>query len=69
MTQENTAMRINRVTTELNVSLAMINEFWEKECHYRRPGPNSRIEYDVYTILLEEFKAEKISNKKVKRLK
>ncbi len=60
MTQENTARRINRVTTELNVSLAMINEFLRKKNVITEDlGPNSRIEYDVYTILLEEFKAEK----------
>ena len=59
MTQENTARRINRVTTELNAFLAMINEFLRKRMSLQKTCPNSRIEYDVYTILLEEFKAEK----------
>ena len=55
---ENKSVRISKLVKEFNVKIDRILDFLEKE-GLQGLNPNSKISYDVYMKLLEEFDASK----------
>ncbi len=67
MTQ-NPTIRINKVLRELNISLDRAVEFLESKGHEIEARPTTKINDEVYQILLEEFqtdKSKKVASKEV----
>ncbi|MFN4233783.1 MAG: translation initiation factor IF-2 [Bacteroidia bacterium] len=64
MAETNPPKRLNKVAKELNVSVSTIVEFLASKGHNIDPNPNSKVEENIYNLLLDEFQAEKSEKEK-----
>lgn len=66
MSEENKAVRLKKVATEFNVGISTIVEFLEKKGIAVESNPNTKIEQDVYSLLMKEYADEKKQKEKAK---
>ena len=55
MTNTSKAVRLSKVARELNVGIVTISEFLEKKGMPIETNPNTKIEPDVYELLMGAF--------------
>jgi translation initiation factor IF-2 len=61
--------RLSKVAREFNVGIHTIVEFLAEKGHEIDGRPNTRIDNDIYDILLEEYMPDKAAKEKSERLK
>ena len=62
------AKRLSKVAREFNVGIQTIVEYLESKSVTVEAKPNTKIEEDVYAILLEEFQSEKSAREESKKV-
>ena len=55
----NMAIRLNKVTRDLNVGIATVVEFLQKKGHTIEASPNAKITEEQYAELVKEFSKDK----------
>jgi translation initiation factor IF-2 len=68
MTNTSKAVRLSKVARELNVGIVTISEFLEKKGMPIETNPNTKIEPDVYELLMGAFKGEKAVKEKSEQI-
>ena len=53
------AIRLNKVTRDLNVGIATVVEFLQKKGHTIEASPNAKITEEQYAELVKEFSKDK----------
>ncbi len=68
MTNTSKAVRLSKVARELNVGIVTISEFLEKKGMPIETNPNTKIEPDVYELLMGAFQGEKAVKEKSEQI-
>jgi translation initiation factor IF-2 len=55
---ENKAIRLSKIAREFNVGISTIVDFLQKKGHKVDPNPNTKIEADLYSLLLKEYSSD-----------
>ena len=61
--------RLSKVARELNVGISTIVDFLNNEGKEVSPNPNTKIDEELYMILLEEFQKEKFQKEKADQVR
>ena len=64
---ESKTYRLVKVAKEFNLGISSIRDFLEEKGHPLPSNPNTKISQDLYALLLEEFKGEKVLKTKVEK--
>ena len=59
MTEDNKTTRLSKAAREFNVGISTIVEFLTKKGHSIDSKPNTKIPFEIYDILVQEFQSEK----------
>ena len=62
------AIRLNKVTRDLNVGIATVVEFLQKKGHTIEASPNAKITEEQYAELVKEFSKDKNLKKETEKL-
>ncbi|MFT5246219.1 MAG: translation initiation factor IF-2 [Litorivivens sp.] len=68
MTKTSKAVRLSKVARELNVGIVTISEFLDKKGMPIETNPNTKIEPDVYELLMSAFQGEKAVKEKSEQI-
>ncbi|MCB0761853.1 MAG: translation initiation factor IF-2 [Flavobacteriales bacterium] len=68
MTKSSKPVRLSKVARELNVGIVTITEFLDKKGISIDSSPNTKIEPDVYELLIGEFQGEKAVKEKSEQI-
>jgi len=59
MAEGSKPIRLSKIAREFNIGISTIAEFLLKKGHAIEAKPNSKIEADLYELLVKEFQSEK----------